>query len=165
MIFVTVLSFTSVYTQTPEENLKALGITLPEPKEPAGTYVSWRKAGNMLYIAGIGCRCDLRGKVGTDLTIEQGNEAARLAGINIITTIKQAIGDLSKIKQFIRVHGMVNSAPDFYEQPKVINGFSDLMVKVFGEKGLHARASVGQFVLPGNTPVEIEVTVELEGSN
>ena len=100
--------------------------------------------------------------VGEDLTLEEGYEAARLSGIKIISTLKAAVGDLSKIKQFVRVHGMVNSAPDFYDQPKVINGFSDLMVEVFGEKGKHARAAVGQVSLPFNMAVEIEVTVEVE---
>ena len=79
--------------------------------------------------------------------------------------MKEAVGDLTKIKQFVRVHGMVNSSPDFYQQPKVINGFSDLMVKIFGEKGRHARAAVGQVALPFNIAVEIEVTVELEDEN
>jgi len=115
----------------------------------------------MLYIAGMGCRCELKGKVGSDLTLQQGQEAARLAGINILSIIKDAAGDLNKVKQFIRVEGMVSSAPDFYDQPKVINAFSGLMKAVFGDKGLHARAAIGQVVLPNNTPVEIVVTVEL----
>jgi len=152
-----------VVAQTPEQKLKELGITLPEPSKPVGTYVNWRRVGNMLYIAGAGT--DVYGKVGKDLTIEQGYEAARQTGIQILGLIKSAVGDLSKVKQFVRVHGMVNCAPDFYDQPKVINGFSDLMLKVFGEKGLHARAAVGQSSLPGNIAVEIEVTLELEGGN
>jgi enamine deaminase RidA (YjgF/YER057c/UK114 family) len=149
--------------QTPEQRLEELGITLTEPDKPVGTYVNWRKVGNVLYISGAGA--DVLGKVGKDLTVEEGYEAARLTGIQIISILKSAIGDLSKVKQFVRVHGMVNSSPDFYQQPKVINGFSDLMVKVFGEKGLHARAAVGQSALPFNIAVEIEVTVELEDEN
>ena len=155
-------SFLFVHAQTPEENLSKLGIALPDTKEPGGIYVTWRKAGNMLYIAGMSCRCELKGKLGKDLSIEQGQEAARLAGINILSIIKEATGDLSKVKQFIRVEGMVSSAPDFYDQPKVINAFSGLMREVFGEKGMHTRAAIGQAVLPGNTPVEIVVTLELE---
>ena len=148
--------------QTPEERLIELGITLSKPNEPIGTYVNWRRVGNVLYIAGTGA--DVHGKVGKDLTVDEGYEAARLTGIQILSLLKAAVGDLSKVKQFVIVHGMVNSSPDFYLQPKVINGFSDLMFKVFGEKGLHARTAVGQSALPGNIAVEIEVTVELEGS-
>lgn len=99
----------------------------------------------MLYIAGIAA--EIPGQVGKDLTIEQGYEAAKQTGIQILSVIKSAVGDLNKVKQFVRVHGMVNSAPNFYEQPKVMNGFSDLMLRVFGEKGLHERAAVGN-VLP-----------------
>ena len=149
-----------IQAQTPEERLKELGITLAEPSEPVANFVNWRRVGNVLYLSGSGAR--VIGTVGEDLTLEEGYEAARLSGIKIISTLKAAVGDLSKIKQFVRVHGMVNSAPDFYDQPKVINGFSDLMVEVFGEKGKHARAAVGQVSLPFNMAVEIEVTVEVE---
>ncbi len=114
---------------------------------------------------GISTGVGVYGKLGEDLTVEEGYEAARLAGIQILSKLKAAVGDLSNIKQFVRVHGMVNSSPDFYDQPKVINGFSDLMVKVFGEKGKHARAAVGQAALPFNMAVEIVVTVELEEEN
>ncbi len=147
-------------SQTPEERLEELGITLTEPGEPVANFVNWRKVGNVLYLSGSGAR--VIGTVGEDLTLEEGYEAARLTGIKIISTLKAAVGDLSKIKQFVRVHGMVNSAPNFYDQPKVMNGFSDLMVEVFGEKGKHARAAVGQVALPFNMAVEIEVTVEVE---
>ena len=159
-ILIAVLSQLIIEAQTPEERLSKLGITLSEPGEPVATYVNWRRVGNMLYIAGTAS--DVKGKVGKDLTIEEGYEAARLAGINILSVIKSAIGDLSKVRQFVRVRGMVNSSLDFFEQPSVVNGFSDLMVEVFGEKGLHARAAVGHAVLPFNVTVEIEVTVELE---
>ena len=149
-----------IQAQTPDERLEELGITLAEPSEPVANFVNWRRVGNVLYLSGSGAR--VIGTVGEDLTLEEGYEAARLSGIKIISTLKAAVGDLSKIKQFVRVHGMVNSAPDFYDQPKVINGFSDLMVEVFGEKGKHARAAVGQVSLPFNMAVEIEVTVEVE---
>ncbi|MGB5321734.1 RidA family protein [Lutimonas sp.] len=154
------IQVTELHAQTPEERLEELGITLTEPGEPVANFVNWRKVGNVLYLSGSGAR--VIGTVGEDLTLEEGYEAARLTGIKIISTLKAAVGDLSKIKQFVRVHGMVNSAPDFYDQPKVINGFSDLMVEVFGEKGKHARAAVGQVALPFNMAVEIEVTVEVE---
>ena len=149
----------SVYSQTPEEKLLEMGIELPEVSQPAANYVKWRKVGNLLFLAGDGS--DLKGKLGEDLTVEQGYEAARKTGIDILATLKAACGDLNMIKQFVKVHGMVNSAPDFYDQPKVVNGFSDLMVEVFGEKGKHARAAVGHCSLPSNIAVEIEVIVEL----
>ena len=148
------------YGQSPEDRLRELGITLPVPSSPVANYVKWRQAGNLIYLAGDGA--DVYGKLGKDLTIEQGYEAARLTAIEILATLKMACGDLSRIKQFVKVRGMVNSAEDFYEQPKVINGFSDLIVDVFGEKGKHARAAVGQVSLPFNLAVEIEVIVELE---
>ncbi len=150
----------TVFSQTPEENLENLGIQLPEVSAPIANYVKWRKVGNLLFLAGDGS--EVKGKLGNDLSIEQGYEAARKTGIEIIATLKAATGDLSKIKQFVKVRGMVNSTPDFYDQPKVINGFSDLMVEVFGEKGKHARAAVGHCSLPSNIAVEIEVVVELE---
>ena len=164
ILIVMLMQIVVVQAQSPEEKLAELGITLREPGEPVATYVNWRRVGNMLYIAGT-ADINVKGRVGKDLTVEEGYEAARLSGIQILSVIKSAIGDLSKIKQFVRVHGMVNSSPDFFDQPKVINGFSDLMFEVFGEKGLHARAAVGHSVLPFNVTVEIEVTVELEDGN
>ena len=110
-----------IQAQTPEERLEELGITLAEPSEPVANFVNWRRVGNVLYLSGSGAR--VIGTVGEDLTLEEGYEAARLSGIKIISTLKAAVGDLSKIKQFVRVHGMVNSAPDFYDQPKVAQDF------------------------------------------
>ncbi|MCH4821671.1 RidA family protein [Gramella lutea] len=150
------------FSQTPEQNLEKLGIELPEVTTPVANYVKWRQAGNLLFLAGDGS--EVKGKLGKDLSIEEGYEAARQTGIDIISTLKAATGDLSRIKQFVKVRGMVNCTPDFYDQPKVINGFSDLMVEVFGEKGKHARAAVGHCSLPSNIAVEIEVVVELEGT-
>lgn len=148
-------------TVNPEQRIKELGIELPEVSDPTANFVRWRKVGNVLYLAGQGSA--IKGKLGKDLTIEEGYEAARLAGINIIATLRKACdGDLTKVKQLLKVHGMVNSTPNFYDQSKVINGFSDLMVAVFGESGKHARAAVGQVSLPGNMAVEIEVIVELK---
>ena len=149
-----------LYAQSPEQKLEELGISLPEFSKPVANYVKWRKVGNLLFLAGDGS--EMKGKLGTDLTIEEGYQAARLTGIEILATLKAACGELSHIKQFVKVRGMVNSSPDFYDQPKVINGFSDLMVEVFGEKGKHARAAVGMASLPSNIAVEIEVIVELK---
>jgi enamine deaminase RidA (YjgF/YER057c/UK114 family) len=148
-----------IEAQTPEQRLEELGITLPEFSKPVANYVKWRKSGNLLFLAGDGST--MKGKLGKDLTVEQGYQAARMTGVEILSTLKAACGELSNIKQFVKVLGMVNSAPDFYDQPKVINGFSDLMVEVFGEKGKHARSAVGMGSLPSNIAVEIEVIVEL----
>ena len=152
--------------QTPEQNLEGLGITLPEASEPVATYVNSVRVGNLLFLSGKGpLKPDdsyIVGKLGIELNIEQGYEAARLAGICHIAVLKAELGDLSKVKRIVKVLGMVNSANDFYEQPKVINGYSDLMVSVFGEKGRHARSAVGFNVLPTNIAVEVEVIVEVE---
>lgn len=145
--------------QTPEERLQELGLNLPAVKQPVANFVKWRQVGNLLFLSGEGS--DQKGTLGQELTVEQGYEAARATGIKILATLQAATGDLSRIKQFVKVRGMVNSAPDFYQQPQVINGFSDLMVEVFGDKGKHARAAVGHVSLPFDIAVEIEVVVEL----
>ncbi len=149
-----------VGAQTPEERIAELGIELPEVRQPSANFVKWRQVGNLLFLAGEGS--PEKGTLGKDLDTKEGYEAARNTGIRILGTLLAATGDLSKIKQIVKVRGMVNSAPDFYEQPQVINGFSDLMVQVFGEKGKHARAAVGHVSLPSNIAVEIEVVVELK---
>ena len=146
--------------QSPDEQLKKLGLELPEVGLPIANYVKWRQVDNILYLSGTGP--DIFGKVGADLTIEEGYQAARETGLEVIAMLKAATGDLSKVKQFVKVLGMVNSDPKFDKQPAVINGFSDLMVEVFGEKGKHARSAVGVAALPNNMAVEIEVIVELE---
>jgi enamine deaminase RidA (YjgF/YER057c/UK114 family) len=147
--------------QSPDARIKELGLNLPEVGQPMGNYVKWRQVGNTLYLAGNGP--NVFGKVGDDLTLEQGYQAARETGVEILAVLKAATGgDLGKIKQFVKVLGMVNSAPDFTDHPKVINGFSDLMVEVFGESGKHARSAVGVAALPNNIAVEIEVIVELK---
>ena len=150
----------TIYAQTPEERIEELGIQLPEVKQPVANLLKWRQVGNLLFLSGE--VSSQKGKLGKDLGREEGYAAARETGIKILATLKAATGDLSRIKQFVKVHGMVNSAPDFYDQPGVMNGFSDLMVEVFGEKGKHARAAVGHTSLPFNMAVEIEVIVELE---
>ena len=150
----------------PEARLKDLGITLSEPSSPVANYVNTVLTGNLLYLSGKGPLQDngeyIQGKVGEDLTIEEGYQAARITGINLISALKSAVGDLKKVKQIVRVTGMVNSASDFTEHPKVVNGCSDLLVEVFGERGKHTRAAVGMGSLPSNIAVEIDMIVEVE---
>lgn len=152
--------------QTPEEKLKQLGIELPPPSKPVASYVNAVRTGNLIYLAGKGpSKPDgtyITGKPGKDLTIEQGYEAARLTAIAQLAVLKAEIGDLSKVKRIVKVLGMVNTDPEFKDHPKVINGFSDLMVAVFGEKGKHARSAVGMCSLPMNIAVEVEMIVEVE---
>lgn len=148
------------HAQTPEDRLQQLNIQLPEVKQPVANFVKWRQAGNLLFLSGEGS--SQKGQLGKELNTEEGYNAARETGIKILASLKAATGDLGRIKQFVKVHGMVNSAPGFYEQPAVINGFSDLIVEVFGDRGKHARAAVGHSTLPFNIAVEIEVIVELE---
>jgi enamine deaminase RidA (YjgF/YER057c/UK114 family) len=152
--------------QSPEENLKALGIILPKHSAPIANYVNYVRTGNLIYFSGSGPSVEdgryVRGKLGKDMTIEQGREAARITGINMIANLKNAVGDLNKVKRIVKVLGMVNSTESFTDQPKVMNGFSDLMVAVFGEKGKHARSAVGMVSLPLNMAVEIEMIVEVE---
>lgn len=159
VLLLTGASFTAK-AQTPEAKIKELGLTIPEVSQPIANYVKWRQVGNLLYLSGTGPK--IYGKVGADLSTEQGYEAARATGLEIIAVLKAATGDLSRIKQFVKVLGMVNATPEFTAQPAVINGFSDLMVEVFGDKGKHARSAVGMGSLPNNMAVEIEVIVELE---
>ena len=160
--------FLFIYSQaqSPEENLKALGITLPKQSAPIANYVTYVRTGNLIYFSGSGPSVEgqgyIKGKLGKDMTIEQGKEAARITGINLIANLKNAVGDLNKVKRIVKVLGMVNSTEDFTDQPKVMNGFSDLMVAVFGEKGKHARSAVGMVALPMNMAVEIEMIVEVE---
>lgn len=155
-----------VHAQTPEQKLKELGIELPTPAKPIANYVSAVRTGNLIFLAGKGpSKADgsyITGKPGKDLTIEQGYEAARLTAINQLAALKAAIGDLSKVKRVVKVLGMVNSDQDFKDHPKVINGFSDFIVAVFGEKGKHARSAVGMCSLPMNMAVEVEMIVEVE---
>jgi enamine deaminase RidA (YjgF/YER057c/UK114 family) len=146
-----------------EKRLQELGITLPIPAAPAANYVRYVQSGNHLYISGTGPSQDQpSGKLGGDLDIEAGYQVARNVGLQLIATMQDALGDLDRVKRVVKLLGMVNSAPDFADQPKVINGCSDLLVEVFGEKGRHARSAVGFVALPSQIPVEIEVIVEFE---
>lgn len=156
----------SAQPQTPEDRLVALGITLPVPDTPIANYVKAVRVGNLVYTSGHGpcgtLQPDQKGKVGGNLTIEQGAATARATGICLLATLKQELGSLSRVRRIVKVLGMVNSAPAFGDQPKVMNGFSDLMVAVFGDRGRHARSAVGMAALPGDMAVEIEMIVEVE---
>ena len=145
---------------TPEEKLQELGITLPAVPAAIANYVPAVRSGNLVFLAGqIAKGPD--GKVGRDLTIEQGAEVARTCAIQLIAVLKAEVGDLSKIKRIVRVGGFVNCTDDFTAQPKVINGASDLLVAVFGDAGRHARAAVGVNSLPAGAPVEVELVAGL----
>jgi enamine deaminase RidA (YjgF/YER057c/UK114 family) len=149
-----------------EQRLREMGFELPDAPAPVANYVRYVQAGNLLFLAGHGPNRSgapvYAGKLGADVSIEQGYEAARSTGLNLLASAKEALGDLDRVKRIVKVLGMVNSAPDFGDQPKVINGFSDLMVELFGEAGRHARSAVGMAALPGGIPVEIEMIVEVE---
>ena len=146
-----------------EERLKEMGLKLPEIPKPVANYVPAVETGNLLFLSGHGPQKDIAtGKVGQDLTLEEGYEAARSTALCLISTIKNTIGDLDKVKRVVKLLGFVNCSEDFTDQPKVINGASDLFVEVFGKRGKHARAAVGMYQLPGGIPVEIEVIVEIE---
>lgn len=148
---------------TPEEVLEGLGIELVPARKPLGNYVSCVRTGNLLYTSGQVVD-QYRGELGKDLTVEEGYLAARQAMINLLCILKDELGELSQVKKVVKLFGMVHSAPDFTEQPKVINGASDLLVEVFGEKGKHARSAVGMAQLPNNSAVELEIIVEVEDS-
>jgi enamine deaminase RidA (YjgF/YER057c/UK114 family) len=150
----------------PESKLKELGVELSNPSSPVANYVNVVRSGNLLFLSGKGpLKNDgnyIKGKVGIDLTIEQGYKAARLTGINQLSVLKSTLGNLKKVKRIVKVFGMVNCSSEFTDHPKVINGYSDLMVEVFGQKGKHARAAVGMGSLPSDIAVEIEMIVEIE---
>ena len=148
-----------------DAKLKEADIELTEPGAPVANYVNVVQTGNLLFLAGKGPNRPeggyITGKVGKDLTQEQGYDAARLSGIIQLSVLKQHLGDLNKVKRIVKVLGMVNAVDDFENHPEVINGYSDLMVEVFGERGKHARAAVGMASLPRNIAVEIEMIVEV----
>ncbi len=152
--------------QTPEQKIKDLGITLIPPSKPIATYVKAVRSGNLIFLAGHGpTKADgsnVVGKVGKELNLEEGIEAAQITAVSLLSTLKNEIGDLSKVKRIVKVTGWVNCQSDFKEQPQVINGCSDLLVAVFGEKGKHARAALGANALPLGIAVEIEMVVEVE---
>ena len=152
--------------QTPEEKIQQLGYELFTPPAPSANFVKAVTTGNLVFLAGHGPgKADgtsIKGRLGDDLSIEQGYEAARISAVALLSSLKAEIGSLDKVKRIVKVTGMVNSTADFTDQPKVINGCSDLLVEVFGEAtGKHARAAVGMVSLPGNIAVEIEMIVEI----
>ena len=149
-----------------EERIKELGLTLPAASSPMANYVTARRTGNLLFFSGAGPFEEgnpvVFGKVGNELSQEEGYQAARLTGLNLIAQLKKELGDLDRIKQFVKVQAFVASSPDFMAQPAVMNGVSDLFVEVFGEKGKHARTAVAVPQLPFNIPIEVEMIVEIE---
>lgn len=148
-----------------ENRLTELGIQLPEAPAPMAAYVPVKRVGNLIFISGQGPVLNgtfpYIGKVGSDLTFEDGYKAARLCGLNLIAQLKKALGDLDNVKNIIHVKGFVASANDFYSQPQVVNGASELMAEVFGEAGKHSRSALGVNVLPMNIPVEVELIAEV----
>lgn len=151
---------------TVEQKLAELGITLHTPAAPVANYVGFVRTGNLLVVSGQVCfdqtgKLVAKGKLGGGVSIEQGQAAARACGINLLAQVKAALGDLDKVARVVRLGGFVNSVPDFVDGPKVLNGASDLMVAVFGDKGRHARSTIGVAVLPGDAAVEVEAMFEI----
>lgn len=149
-----------------EKKLEEMGIVLPEAPEPIANYVSVKREGQMLYFSGAGPIKDgkavMQGKLGKELTVEEGYEAAKMAAINLIAAMKRELGDLDQVDQILKLFGLVASADDFYQQPAVVNGASDLFAEVFGDRGKHARSAMGTNVLPLNLPLEIEIIVKIK---
>ncbi|MFH1491038.1 MAG: RidA family protein [Pseudomonadota bacterium] len=148
-----------------EDKLKEMGLSLPPATKPVANYVSAVRTGNLVFLSGHGPFGEDRkliiGKVGKELSIDEGYEAARRVALGLLSSLKGVIGDLDKVTRVVKLLGMVNCTPDFGDQPKVINGASDLLVEVFGNKGRHARSAVGMNALPMNMAVEIEMIVEV----
>ncbi len=153
-----------------EKKLAALGLTLPPIPTPIANYVPAVRTGNLVFISGHGpaTMVDgkvsyIRGKVGRDLTVEQGYEAAKIVTLNMLQSLKSVISDLDKVRRIVKLLGFVNCTEDFPDQPKVINGASDLLVELYGDRGRHARSAVGMYQLPFGIAVEIEMVVEVDG--
>ena len=149
-----------------EKKLKELGIILPKLAKPVAEYLPYRKTGNLIYISGqdyrVKGKLQYQGKVGKDITKEEGYTAARIATINALSVLKEAIGSLDKVVKIVSLHGFVNSADGFVRQPYVINGASEPLVKIFSAGGRHSRCALSANELPFNTPVELEMIVEVE---
>ena len=151
-----------------EQRLKELKIDLGAVSSPVANYVNAVRTGDLLFLSGKGPRNGTdgkrpKGKVGRDYSVEQGYQHARTVGLDLLAVMRAELGSLDKVRRVVKVLGMVNAVPEFEDQPKVINGCSDLFVEVFGERGKHARSAVGMGSLPSNIPVEIECIVEVEG--
>ena len=155
----------ATYAQSPEQKLKDRNILLPSVSASLGNYIDLVQVGNLLFLSGKGPLTSggnyIEGKLGGDLTIEEGYTAARVSAVNQLAVLKSYIGDLRKIKRIVKVNGFVNCVNSFVDHPKVINGFSDLMVEIFGESGKHTRTAVGTNSLPYNMAVEVEMIVEI----
>jgi enamine deaminase RidA (YjgF/YER057c/UK114 family) len=153
---------------SPETRLKELGLTLPPAGKPMAKYKMAVRVGNLLYLSGhgpakISDSTPVTGRCGQDLTLEQGRESARAVGLNMLATLRDQLGSLDKVKRLIKTLALVNSTADFFDHPKVINGYSELMAEVFGEDaGVGARSAIGTNALPGNIAVEIEAIFEVE---
>ena len=150
---------------SPEDKLKNLGIELPEAPSPLGSYIPIVRTGNLLFLSGVlplrNGKLMRTGRVGESVSLDEARDDARTAAINALSVLKANIGSLNKVKRCVKITGYVASAPDFTEQPKVLNAASDLMFEIFGEAGRHARAAIGVNVLPLNSPVEIEFIFEV----
>ena len=149
-----------------EAKIKELGIVLPNSPAPVANYLPVVRTGNLIYLSGMGPAPSLDGKeflgkLGKDLSIEEGYQAARLTGINILARLQGYLSNLEKVSRIVKVLSMVNASPDFFDPPAVTNGCSDLLVEVFGDKGKHARSAIGVASLPNNWPIEIEIIAEI----
>jgi enamine deaminase RidA (YjgF/YER057c/UK114 family) len=151
---------------TVEKKLAELGITLPKPAAPVANYVPFVRTGKLLVVSGQLClgadgKLTAKGKLGAGVSIEDGTKAAQAAAVNVLAQLKAALGDLDKVARVVRLGGFINSAPDFVDGPKVMNGASDLMVTAFGDKGRHARTTIGVAALPLDAAVEVEGAFEV----
>jgi enamine deaminase RidA (YjgF/YER057c/UK114 family) len=148
-----------------ELKLTELGLKLPNPPQPVGAYLTAQRAGDLLFLSGTTCYVDggllFTGRLGRELSVEQGYAAARQTMLNLLSVVKAELGDLDRVERVIKVNGYVNSAPDLDRQPAVINGASELLEHIFGQRGKHARTSIGVSDLPGHIPVEIEMVVQV----
>jgi enamine deaminase RidA (YjgF/YER057c/UK114 family) len=149
-----------------ESRLQELGITLPDSPAPLANYVPVVRTGNLIYLSGVGPMAksdgsEYKGKLGDNLSVDEGYDAARLTAVNLIARLKGYLGDLDRVTQIVKLLSMVNATPDFTEPPAVSNGCSDLMVEVFGDRGRHARSAIGVATLPGGIPIEIELIAEI----
>lgn len=148
--------------QAPTNRLEALGIILPEASEPQAKYANFVKVNGLLFVSGKGPTGNPKGKLGKDFTTEEGYEYARLTGIEILAVLKSALGALEKVKRVVKIQGFVNAEPTFEEHHKVLNGCSDLMLDVFGEKGIHARSVFGAVSVRDNLPIIVDSIFEVE---
>jgi enamine deaminase RidA (YjgF/YER057c/UK114 family) len=152
---------------TPEEKLNSLGIELPEVPKPLGSYVPFLRTGNLLFISGMlplkKGKIEKTGRTGETVTLEEAARAAKTAAINGLAVLKAAVGTLDRVKRCVKVSGFVASSDNFTDQPKVVNGASDFLFEIFGERGRHTRVAVGVNILPMNAPVEISFVFEVEG--